>query len=380
MNTNFSEQELLRYARHFVLPNVGMKGQQKLQSARVLLLGAGGLGSPLAMYLCAAGIGTIGIVDFDAVDISNLQRQILHSTSNVGKPKVFSAKETLAEINPYVNIESYATKLSSGNALEIFRTYDIVADGSDNFPTRYLVNDACVLLKKPLVYGSIFRLEGEVSVFNTHRAPCYRCLHPFPPPQHLIPSCAEGGVLGAVPGIIGSIQATEILKLLLNIGSPLAGKVLFVDALKMEFREFALKKNLHCPVCGINPSVTSLIDYEEFCSTNNIQQPENTKMNSNELTVMELQKKIREVFLLDVREQYEFDIVNLNGYLIPLRELPNRIHELDASKEIVVYCHHGNRSSFATQFLKQQGFANVKNLVGGIDEWARTIDVQMKRY
>ncbi|MBM4166667.1 MAG: molybdopterin-synthase adenylyltransferase MoeB [Ignavibacteria bacterium] len=381
MNTNFSEQEFLRYARHFILPKVGTEGQMKLKSSRVLIVGAGGLGSPLAMYLCAAGIGTIGIVDFDVVDFSNLQRQILHSTSNVGKEKVFSAKETLTAINPDINVQCYHTKLTSENALGIFRNYDIVADGSDNFPTRYLVNDACVLLEKPLVYGSIFRFEGEVSVFNTNQSPCYRCLHPVPPPPHLVPSCAVGGVFGALPGIIGSIQATEVLKLLLNIGSSLAGKVLFFDAMKMEFRELLLKKNFHCSVCGKNPSITSLIDYEEFCSKKTTQQfSEIPTMNKTEITVNELQKKIDDVFLLDVREQYEFDIVNLSGYLIPLKELPNRIHELDSSKEIVVYCHHGNRSSFAMQFLNHKGFANVKNLVGGIDEWARKIDTNMKRY
>ncbi len=377
-----SNDEITRYSRHLIMPEVGMEGQKKLKAASVLLIGAGGLGSPLGMYLAAAGVGRIGIVDFDVVEFSNLQRQILHSTQDVGRPKLVSAKERLFGINPNVKIQTYETRLTSENALDILKDFDIIVDGTDNFPTRYLVNDACVLLKKPNVYGSIFRFEGQASVFYAEEGPCYRCLYPEPPPPGLVPSCAEGGVLGILPGIIGAIQANETVKLILGIGELLIGKLLLFDALKMKFRELKLHKNPNCPLCGDHPTIHELIDYEAFCGVT--PQPTNDEDEKQwQTTVEELKEKLdkgEDIFILDVREPHEYQICNLNGYLIPLGELPKRIQELDSSKEIIVHCQRGGRSQRALEFLRQAGFKKVKNLIGGIDAWAQRIDPRMPRY
>jgi adenylyltransferase/sulfurtransferase len=381
MNDKISNGEFKRYARHLILPEVGEAGQMKLKSASVLIIGAGGLGSPVALYLAAAGVGRLGLVDFDVVDESNLQRQIIHSTNDIGRSKLESAREKILGINPYVHVETFAMQLTSNNALDIVRDFDIVVDGTDNFPTRYLVNDACVLLNKPNVYGSIFRFEGQASVLCADRGPCYRCLYAEPPPPGLVPSCAEGGVLGVLPGIIGTIQANETIKIILGIGEPLVGRLLLLDALKMQFRELKLKKNPDCPLCGARPTITHLIDYDAFCGVPS-QTPQHKTLNS-EMTVRELKARLDNgdnLFLLDVRQPYEFKLVNLGGTLIPLGELPQRVHELDASQEIVVYCHHGMRSAHAVAFLRQAGFANVKNLSGGIDAWAREVEPTMKRY
>src|SRR5437016_8089955 len=321
-----TNDEILRYSRHLIMPEVGMGGQKKLKAARVLCIGAGGLGSPLALYLAAAGVGTLGIVDFDVVDYTNLQRQIIHSTADVGRKKLDSAAEKLKAINPFLNIRKFETRLSSDNALELFGDFEIIADGTDNFPTRYLVNDACVLTGKPNVYGSIFRFEGQASVFAMKEGPCYRCLYPEPPPPGLVPSCAEGGVLGILPGLVGLIQATEAIKLILGQGQPLIGRLLLVDALGMKFRELKLRKNPDCVVCGKNPSVTKLIDYEEFCGLRGQEKPVST--NSFEITVEELKRRLdakEDVFILDVREPHEYQICNLNGHLIPLNDLPKRV-------------------------------------------------------
>lgn len=364
------------------MPEVGMDGQKKLKGASVLLIGAGGLGSPLGLYLAAAGVGRIGIVDFDVVDYSNLQRQVMHSTKDVGRPKLASAKERLEGINPFVKIETHEMHLTSENALKLFSGYDIIVDGTDNFPTRYLVNDACVLTGKPNVYGSIFRFEGQVSVFAMKDGPCYRCLYPEPPPPGLVPSCAEGGVLGILPGIIGTIQANETVKLIIGKGEPLVGRLLLFDALKTKFRELKLRKNPDCPVCGEHRTITSLIDYEAFCGV----QPgwdSFTREEQYEITVGELKQRLDkkdDLFILDVREPQEYQICNLNGYLIPLRDLPKRINELDTAKEIIVHCKVGGRSRQAVEFMKQAGFRKVKNLVGGIDEWAEVVDPSMPRY
>jgi molybdopterin/thiamine biosynthesis adenylyltransferase/rhodanese-related sulfurtransferase len=377
-----SNQEIIRYSRHLIMPEVGMEGQKKLKAASVLLIGAGGLGSPLAMYLAAAGVGRIGVVDFDVVDSSNLQRQIAYSTSDVGKPKLDAARERIIGINPFVEVKTYETHLTSENALDILKHYDVIIDGTDNFPTRYLVNDACVLLGKPNVYGSIFRFEGQASVFYAKEGPCYRCLYPEPPPPGLVPSCAEGGVLGVLPGIVGTIQATEAIKLIIGQGDPLIGRLLLFDALTMKFRELKLRKNPACPVCGSNPTINELIDYEAFCGI----QPQPTdgkSMKQWEITPEELKAKLDkkdDVFILDVREPHEFEICNLDGYLIPLRDLPSRINELDSSKEIVAYCHTGVRSQRAVEFLKTAGFKKVKNLVGGIEAWSVRIDPTVPRY
>ncbi len=381
-NVELSGEEIRRYGRHLIMPEVGMDGQKKLKAASVLLIGAGGLGSPLGLYLAAAGVGRIGIVDFDVVDYSNLQRQVLHSTKDVGRPKLASAKERLEGINPFVKIETHEMLLSSENALALFAEYDIVVDGTDNFPTRYLVNDACVITGKPNVYGSIFRFEGQVSVFATDDGPCYRCLYPEPPPPGLVPSCAEGGVLGILPGIIGTIQANETVKLIIGKGEPLIGRLLLFDALKTKFRELKLRKNPDCPVCGQHRTITSLIDYEAFCGVQ-AGWDSFTREEQYEITVDELKKRLDnkdDLFILDVREPQEYQICNLNGYLIPLKELPKRINELDTAKEIVVHCKVGGRSRQAVEFMKQSGFRKVKNLVGGIDEWAETIDPAMPRY
>lgn len=375
-----SADELKRYARHLVLPEIGTDGQEKLMSANALIVGAGGLGSPAALYLAAAGVGRIGIVDFDVVDVTNLQRQILHSTQDVGRPKVESAKEKILSINPHIKVETFETKLSSENALEILKEYDVVVDGTDNFPTRYLVNDACVFLKKPLVYGSIFRFEGQVSVFDAQHGPCYRCLYPAPPPPELVQNCADAGVVGVLPGIIGSIQANEALKLILGIGKPLIGKLLMFDALAMEFRTLKITKDPACPICGSNPTITHLIDYEAFCgiTSSRLSHAEPATM-----TVEELKARIdagNSPFLLDVREPYEAQLASIGGTLIPLGTLSGRLSELNKEQEIVVYCHHGIRSAHAVGLMRRAGFTNVKNLSGGIDEWARVVDGSVPRY
>ncbi len=376
-----SNEEILRYSRHLIMPEVGMEGQQKLKAARVLCIGAGGLGSPLALYLAAAGVGTLGIVDFDVVDYTNLQRQIIHTTADVGRKKLDSATEKLKAINPFLNIRTFETKLTSENALEIFADFDIIADGTDNFPTRYLVNDACVLTGKPNVYGSIFRFEGQASVFATKKGPCYRCLYPAPPPPGLVPSCAEGGVLGILPGLVGVIQATEVIKLILGKGEPLIGRLLLIDALGMKFRELKLRKNPDCPVCGTHPTVSRLIDYNEFCGIRG----EETLVTSNvpEMQVEELKRALdagEDIFVLDVREPHEYQICNIGGHLIPLGELPKRVHELDSSREIVAHCRSGVRSAKAVDFLRQAGFRKVRNLAGGILAWADRVDPKVPKY
>lgn len=380
--TQLSHEEIRRYGRHLIMPEVGLIGQQKLKEASVLLVGAGGLGSPLALYLAAAGIGKIGIVDFDVVDFSNLQRQILHTTNDIGKPKLQSAIEKLKAMNPHVEVQPFEVPLTSENALDIFKDFDLIVDGTDNFPTRYLVNDACVLLGKPNVYGSIFRFEGQASVFFAKEGPCYRCLYPEPPPPGLVPSCAEGGVLGVLPGIVGTIQATEAIKLILGIGEPLIGRLLLLDALTMQFRQLKLRKNPDCPVCGEHPTIHQLIDYEAFCGVNIQESPKEDTM-VPQISVQELKERLdsgEDILLLDVREPHEYDIVNLNGHLIPLGDLPKRVNELDSSREIVVHCHHGSRSARAVRFLQQVGFKKVANLAGGIDAWAEEVDSSLPRY
>ena len=375
-----NNEEVLRYSRHLIMPEVGMEGQQKLKAARVLCIGTGGLGSPLALYLSAAGVGTLGLVDFDVVDFTNLQRQVIHFTSDVGRPKLESAREKIAAINPYVDVKTFETRLTSQNALEIFSGFDIIVDGTDNFPTRFLVNDACVFTGKPNVYGSIFRFEGQASVFATKDGPCYRCLYPEPPPPGLVPSCAEGGVLGILPGLVGLIQATEAIKLILGAGQPLIGRLLLVDAMGMKFRELKLRKNPDCMVCGTNPTVTKLIDYEEFCGLRGQEKPVNNGV--PEISVEELKQRLdakEDFVLLDVREPHEYQICNLNGVLIPLNDLPRRVHELDPSKEMVVHCRSGARSARAVGFLQHAGF-NAKNLAGGILAWSDRIDPKMPKY
>lgn len=374
-----SHEEILRYSRHLIMPEVTIEGQKKLKAARVLLIGAGGLGSPLGLYLAAAGVGHIGLVDFDVVDFTNLQRQIIHTTYDVGRPKLESAKERLQAINPHIEIATYEARLTSSNALEILKDYDIVIDGTDNFPTRYLVNDACVLLKKPNVYGSIFRFEGQASVFYAEHGPCYRCLYPEPPPPGLVPSCAEGGVLGVLPGIVGAIQANEAIKLIIGQGEPLIGRLLLFDALRMQFRQLKVRKDPQCPLCGENPTIRELIDYEEFCGI----EPEQTQPEL-EMTVRELKEKLdrgERVFLLDVREPYEWQIARIPGaVLIPMSQVPSRLHELPTTDEIVVHCKTGGRSAKVTAFLYNTGFRRVKNLKGGIDRWAAEIDPSIPRY
>jgi adenylyltransferase/sulfurtransferase len=376
-----SNDEILRYSRHLIMPEVGMEGQQKLKAARVLCIGAGGLGSPLALYLAAAGVGTLGIVDFDVVDYTNLQRQIIHSTADVGRKKLDSAAEKLTAINPFVNIRKFDTRLSSENALELFRDFDIIADGTDNFPTRYLVNDACVLTGKPNVYGSIFRFEGQASVFATEAGPCYRCLYPEPPPPGLVPSCAEGGVLGILPGLVGVMQATEVIKLILGKGEPLIGRLLLIDALGMKFRELKLRKNPECPACGTHRTIIKLIDYNEFCGIRSEEKP--VEAGIPEIQVEELKRRLDagdNLFVLDVREPHEYQICNLGGHLIPLGDLPKRVNELDSSREIVAHCRSGVRSAKAVTFLQQAGFKKVHNLAGGILAWADRVDTKMAKY
>jgi len=374
-----SHEEILRYSRHLILPDVGVEGQKKLKAARVLLVGAGGLGSPAALYLAAAGVGTLGLVDFDVVDKTNLQRQILHGTSAVGTPKLESARARIQDLNPNVQVETFETRLTSENALDIIREFDVVADGTDNFPTRYLVNDACVLLGKPNVYGSIFRFEGQASVFYAKEGPCYRCLYAEPPPAGLVPSCAEGGVLGVLPGIIGSIQAMETIKLIVGAGEPLIGRLLLFDALKLQFRELKLEKDPDCPVCGRNPTVTELIDYEAFCGIG-----AEPVYDGADVTADEVQDELdagKELVLLDVRDPHEYEITHIDGAkFIPLGELPARLDELDDHADVVTYCHHGARSLKALEILKAAGFAKVRSLRGGIDAWAVNVEREMPRY
>jgi adenylyltransferase/sulfurtransferase len=376
--------DLSRYSRHLILPEVGMEGQRKLKAASILCVGAGGLGSPLALYLAAAGIGTLGLVDFDVVDASNLQRQIIHSTKDIGRKKLDSAEEKLKALNPALNIVKHDTMLSSANALEIIKDYDIVADGTDNFPTRYLVNDACVILGKPNAYGSIFRFEGQASVFATKEGPCYRCLYPEPPPPGLVPSCAEGGVLGILPGLVGVIQATEVIKLILGKGSPLIGRLLLVDALSMRFRELKLRKNPECPVCGDNPTVTELIDYQHFCGILPETKEEKAMKNGvPQLSVKEFKQRVdagEDVFLLDVREPYEYQIAQIGGTLIPQNDVPQRLAEIPRDREIVVQCRSGARSQRIAEFLKQSGYSKVFNLAGGILAWSDEIDPKVQKY
>ncbi len=379
-SNGLEHQEIRRYSRHLLLPEVGLEGQKKLKAARVLVIGAGGLGSPVALYLAAAGVGCIGLVDFDVVEYSNLQRQIIHGTGDVGRPKLDSARDRILDVNPHVEVVLHERALDSGNALAIIDQYDVVIDGTDNFPTRYLTNDACVLLGKPNVYGSIFRFEGQASVFDAGRGPCYRCLFPEPPPPGLVPSCAEGGVLGVLPGVIGSIQATEALKLILGEGEPLVGRLLLYDALEMSFDEVRLRKNPDCPVCGENPTVAELIDYVQFCGLD----PAEMLEPSWEITAPDLAEKLENgdrPVLLDVREPHEWDIAHLAGaHLIPQGDLPARLHELDSADEIVLYCRSGERSARALNLLRDAGFRRLKNLRGGINAWARTVDPDVPQY
>ena len=378
-----TNDEILRYSRHLIMPEVAMEGQLKLKAAKVLCIGAGGLGSPLALYLAAAGVGTLGIVDFDVVDFTNLQRQIIHSTADVGRPKLQSAADKIRAMNPDVELRLFETRLTSDNAIDLFRQFDLVVDGTDNFATRYLVNDACVLTGKPNVYGSIFRFEGQVSVFATKEGPCYRCVYPEPPPPGLVPSCAEGGVLGVLPGLVGVMQATEAIKIILGSGDPLVGRLLLVDALGMKFRELKLRKDPNCPVCGKNPTIHAPIDYEQFCGIRGEEKPVEQQQSIPEISVEEFKRRRdagENIFLLDVREPHEYQICNLGGHLIPLNDLPKRVHELDSSREIVAHCKMGGRSAKAVDFLRQSGFTKVKNLTGGILAWADRIDPSMPKY
>jgi adenylyltransferase/sulfurtransferase len=377
-----TKEEVLRYSRHLIMPEVGMDGQLKLKNAKVLCIGTGGLGAPLGLYLAAAGVGRIGLVDFDNVDLTNLQRQVLFGSSDVGRPKTAAAAERLRNLNPDIQIDVFETHLTSENALDVIKDYDIVVDGTDNFPTRYLVNDACVLLGKPNVYGSIFRFEGQITVFGYPGGPCYRCLYPEPPPPGLVPSCAEGGVLGVLPGIVGTIQAAETLKLIMGNGQPLIGRLLLLDALAMKFRELKLRKNPECPVCGKHPTVTKLIDYAEFCGIRGEEAPV-TATNLPEITPRELKSRLDrgdDLFILDVRELHEYQICNLNGYLIPLGELSRRVHELDSSREIVAHCRTGKRSNDAVDFLRKAGFRKIWNLKGGILAWSDEVDPTVPKY
>lgn len=393
MNANalpeLNKDEIKRYSRHLIMPEVGIDGQKRLKAGSVLCIGAGGLGSPAAMYLAAAGVGRIGIVDFDVVDFSNLQRQIIHGTKDVGRSKLASAKDRLLDINPHIQVDTYEEALSSDNALRLFEPYDVILDGTDNFPTRYLTNDACVLLGKPNAYGSIFRFEGQASVFSTKEGPCYRCLYPEPPPPGLVPSCAEGGVLGVLPGVIGVIQATEAIKLLTGIGEPLIGRFLIYDALRMKFRELKLRKDPDCPVCGTHPTVTKLIDYEEFCGLRPAVTEEQIAVATNasdatEITSVELKARLdkgEKLKIVDVREPNEYQINRIAGsQLIPLGEIPRRYAELDPNEEIVVQCKMGGRSAKAADYLRSVGFKRVLNLKGGILDWIDKVDPSQPKY
>src|ERR1700761_6021833 len=383
-----THEEIARYSRHLILPEVGMEGQQRLKAAKVLCVGTGGLGAPLLLYLAAAGVGTLGLVDFDTVDASNLHPQVIHSTPDIGRPKLDSAADKLNALNPDVKIVKHNTMLTSANAMEILADYDIVADGTDNFQTRYLVNDASVLSGKPNVYASIFRFEGQASVFGAPDGPCYRCLYPEPPPPGLVPSCAEGGVLGILPGLLGVIQATEGIKLILGEGDPLIGRLLLVDALGMKFRELKLRKNPDCPVCGTNPTVTQLIDYDQFCGiAPEPAQSANVKNAIPQMTVKDLKTKLDKrktnndsFLLLDVREPYEYQIAQIGGYLIPQNDVPNRLGELDKNREIVVHCRSGARSQKIAELLKQNGYEKVSNVAGGILAWSDEIDSSVQKY
>jgi len=379
----FSREELLRYGRHLVLPQFGLEGQEKLKSSSVLIVGAGGLGSPLALYLAAAGVGRIGIVDFDRVDVSNLQRQVLYGSSDIGRPKLAAAAARLSDLNPWVSIEPHQFALNRDNALGLISRYDVIADGTDNFPTRYLVNDACAMLGKPNVHGSIFRFEGQASVFDARIGPCYRCLYREPPPPGLVPSCAEGGVLGVLPGLIGTIQGIECLKLLLGLGEPLIGRLLLFDALGMRFRELKLRKDPGCPLCGEHPSIHGLVDYEAFCGLSPGGQagvlPQGAEIGPRELS--ERLESGERPMLLDVREPHEHRIARIEGaVLIPLRMLPGRLAELDRDREIVVLCHRGARSLNALEILRLAGFARVVSLKGGIEAWSKEVDSKVPRY
>lgn len=381
---DLSNEEIRRYSRHLILPEVGLAGQRKIRNTSVLCIGAGGLGSPIAMYLAAAGIGKLGLVDFDTVDYSNLQRQILHADADVGRSKAESAQATINALNPNVEVVLHKTRISSENALDLIRPYDIVVDGTDNFPTRYLTNDACVLLKKPNVYGSIFRFEGQASVFAPEMGgPCYRCLYPEPPPPGMVPSCAEGGVLGVLPGIIGCIQATEILKLALGKGSPLIGRLLLFNALDMKFRELKLRRDPKCPVCGTHPTVTALIDYEQFCGI--VPEPVTPGHNPDEVTVFDMKKALENpslgIHVIDVREPDEQQIARVaNVPLFPLSRLPQQFTELDPNQQIYIHCKSGKRSMKALEFLRQQGFKYVKSVKGGIEAWSDQIDSHVPKY
>ncbi len=381
-SVDLTQEEIRRYGRHLIMPEVAMEGQRKLKASKVLLIGTGGLGSPLSLYLAAAGVGRIGLVDFDQVDHSNLQRQIIYSVQDVGRPKLEAAKDRILELNPNTQLDTYETRLTSENAMKILGEYDVVVDGTDNFPTRYLVNDACVLLGKPNVYGSIFRFEGQVSVFDAKHGPCYRCLYHEPPPPGLVPSCAEGGVLGILPGIIGTLQATETIKILLGKGDTLVGRLLLFDALKMQFRELKLQKDPNCPICGANPTIHSLIDYEAFCGLG--RGGSMTLGDESEITVTDLKQAFdrgQDVNLIDVREPHEREICNIKGSkMIPVGEISNRVHEFNLTDEYIFHCHTGARSSWAVNFLRQLGYKKVKNLKGGIDAWAEEVDPSMSRY
>ncbi|MFL5620994.1 MAG: molybdopterin-synthase adenylyltransferase MoeB [Gemmatimonadaceae bacterium] len=376
-----SSDEILRYSRHLILPEVALEGQQRLKASRVLLIGAGGLGSPLALYLAAAGVGTIGLVDFDVVDVTNLQRQIVHGTKDVGRPKLESARDRLKDMNPHVHVEGYETRLTSENALEIVRDYDIVIDGTDNFATRYLTNDACVILGKPNVYGSIYRFEGQSSVFATEDGPCYRCLYPEPPPPGLVPSCAEGGVLGVLPGLVGTIQATEGIKLLLGIGEPLIGRLLLIDALSMQFRTMKLRKNPDCPACGTH-EIRELIDYDQFCGIGG--DPEQDPNGVPEIVPAELaakQQRRDDFDLIDVREPHEWAIAKIPGArLVPLSAFTESLATFDSARDIVVHCKMGGRSAKAVRQLQAAGFKRVWNLAGGILRWSDDVDPSVPKY
>jgi adenylyltransferase/sulfurtransferase len=377
-----TNEEVARYSRHLILPEVGVAGQLKLKQAKVAMIGAGGLGAPLGLYLAAAGVGRIGLVDFDVVDVSNLQRQVIHGTRDIGRKKLDSAADRMRDINPHIEIDKFDTGLTSENALEILRDYDVVVDGTDNFPTRYLVNDACVLLKKPNVYGSIFRFEGQATVFAYQDGPCYRCLYPEPPPPGLVPSCAEGGVLGILPGVIGVIQATEAVKIILGIGETLKGRLLLYDALIMRFRELKLRRDRECPVCGDNPTLKHLIDYQEFCGVKAVANP--VPAPDGVIDPVEVKSKLDrgdKFLLLDVREPHEYQIARIEGAtLIPLGQLPARLGELDKNTEIVAHCKMGGRSQQAVDLMKQQGFTNVRNMTGGINAWSDKVDKSVPKY
>ncbi len=379
---DLTTEEIYRYSRHLIMPEVTMEGQKKLKAAKVLCVGTGGLGSPLATYLAAAGVGTLGLIDFDVVDLTNLQRQILHHTSDVGRPKIVSASEKLKAMNPNVNLQLHETWLTSENALDIFKDYDIIADGTDNFATRFLVNDACVLLGKPNVYASIFRFEGQLSVFDAKRGPCYRCVYPEPPPPGLVPSCAEGGVLGVLPGIVGTLQASEVIKLILGIGKPMIGRLLLFDALEMKFRELKLRKDSTCPICGENPSIHELIDYEEFCGVRGQEAEDNIAVPT--VSPLELKAELagpNPPLLLDVREDQELQISKLNNeYHIPVGLIADRVSELAQSADLVVYCRSGIRSAKAVDFLRRVGFKRVRNLTGGINLYAEVADTTLPIY